>query len=64
MMDENKYAILVLLDLSAACDTVVHELLVQDLRNIGVVDNALKYLESYLQNRNYCVQIGNCYFIT
>ena len=34
MMDGDKCAILVLLDLSAAFDTVVHELLVQDLRNI------------------------------
>ena len=52
MMDEGKCAILVLLDLSAALDTVVHELLLEDLRNIGVVDNALKYLGSYLQNRS------------
>lgn len=61
MMDGGKCAILVLLDLSAAFDTVVHELLVKDLRSIGVVDNALKYLESYLQTRSYCVQIGNCF---
>ena len=61
MMDGDKCAILVLLDLSAAFDMVVHELLVQDLRNIGVVDNALKYLKSYMQNRSYCVQIGNCF---
>ena len=61
MMDENKCALLVLLDFSTAFDTVVHELLVQDLRNIGVVDNDLKYLENYLWNRSYCVQIGNCF---
>ena len=34
-------------------------MLLEDLRNIGVVDNTLKYLESYFQNRSYCVQIGN-----
>lgn len=55
MMDEGKCAMLVLLDLSAAFDTVVCELLMKDLRNIGVVDNALKYLESFLQDRSYCV---------
>ena len=25
-----------------------------------MVDDALKYLENYLGNRSYCVQIGNC----
>ena len=54
MMDEGKCAILVLLDLSAAFDTVVHELLVEDLRNIGVVDNALKYLELFTKQKLLC----------
>ena len=61
LMDNSKCGILVLLDLSAAFDTVVHELLLNDLRAIGVVGEALEYLESYLQGREYCVQIGNCF---
>ncbi len=58
-MDEGKYGIIILLDLSAAFDTVVHKFLLQDLRDIGVMQGALMYLESYLENRSYSVQVGN-----
>ena len=57
-MDEGKCGILVLLDLSAAFDTVVHSLLLEDLERIGMVEDALEYLKDYLQNRTYHVQIG------
>ena len=59
LMDEGKCAILILLDLSAAFDTVVHDLLFEDLRSIGIVDDALEYLKDYLCNRKYYVRIGN-----
>ncbi|XP_068246837.1 uncharacterized protein [Palaemon carinicauda] len=59
MVDEDKCGILILLDLSAAFDTVVHELLLNDLRSIGVEHQALEYLKDYLVGRNYCVQLGN-----
>ena len=61
MMDEGSCGVLVLLDLSAAFDTVVHELLLDDLKLIGIVDDALEYLRSYLSDRKYCVQIGNSF---
>ena len=57
-MDEGKCSVLILLDLSAAFDTVEHDLLLQDCRNIGIIGDALDYLQSYLTNRTYCVQIG------
>ena len=57
--DEGNCAILILLDLSAAFDTVVHELLFDDLRSIGIVDEALELLKDYLNNRKYYVRIGN-----
>ena len=57
-MDEGRCGVLVLLDLSAAFDTVVHSLLLKDLERIGIVEDVLKYLRDYLQNRTYCVQIG------
>ena len=60
-MDEGKCGILVLLDLSAAFDTVVHSLLLEDLERIGMVGDALEYLKDYLQNRTYCVQIGKVF---
>ena len=58
-MDEGKCSILVLLDLSAAFDTVVHHLLIEDLMSIGVEGNALEYLSNYLTDRKYSVRIGN-----
>ena len=61
MMDEGNCGVLILLDLSAAFDTVVHNLLLGDLKAIGIDDEALEYLENYLTNRTYCVQIGKSY---
>ena len=57
MLDEGKCGILILLDLSAAFDTVVHSLLLKDLKAIGIEGEALDYLKSFLINRTYCVQI-------
>ena len=59
LMDDGKCAILILLDLSAAFDTVVHELLFEDLKSIGIIDDALEYLKDYLLNRKYYVRIGD-----
>lgn len=59
MMDDGKCSILILLDLSAAFDTVVHHLLIEDLRSVGVEGDALEYLADYLKDRKYCVRIGN-----
>ena len=58
LMDEGKCGILILLDLSAAFDTVVHDILLRDCEKIGIEGAALAYLKSYLENRTYCVQIG------
>ena len=46
-MDDGTCAILILLDLSAAFDTVDHELLIDDLMYIGVEGVALKWFKSY-----------------
>ena len=56
-MDDGKCAILVLLDLSAAFDTVDHKLLIEDLMYIGVEGVALDWFKSYLENRSYHVII-------
>ena len=53
-----KASILVLLDLSAAIDTVDHQSLLSDFSNCGVEGTALSLLESYLENREQCVAIG------
>ena len=57
-MDAGKCGVLVV-RLSAAFDTVMHEILLQDLKAIGVTQKALHYLESYLSDRNFSVQVGN-----
>ena len=61
LMDNGKCGVLILLDLSAAFDTVVHTLLLDDCRAIGIEGNALDYIQSYLENRTYCVQIGKSF---
>ena len=53
-----KASLLVLLDLSAAFDTVDHQLLLSDFSDCGVQGTALSLLESYLENREQCVAIG------
>ena len=58
LLDEGKCGLLLLLDLSAAFDTVVHSILLRVCENIGIEGAALAYLRSYLEGRAYCVQIG------
>ena len=53
-----KASLLVLLDLSAAFDTVDHQLLLSDFSDCGVESSALSLLESYLENREQRVAIG------
>ena len=58
IMDEGKCGILIMLDLSAAFDTVVHEYLLCDLNSIGVIDEALMFLQSYLCDRKTIVEVS------
>ena len=53
-----KASILVILDLSAAFDTMDHQLLLSDFSDRGVEGTALSLLESYLKNMEQCVAIG------
>ena len=50
--------VLLLLDMSAAFDTVDHELLLQRMfKRFGIDGQALKWFQSYLQNRTQSVVI-------
>ena len=57
-LDEGKCGILILLDLSAAFDTVEHELLIDDLKYAAIEGDVLKWFRSYLTERKYYVTIN------
>lgn len=55
ILDNGGCAAILLLDLSAAFDTVNHQLLVQRLREAGVEGKALRWLQSFLEDRTFTV---------
>ena len=60
MLNENKMAVLVLLDLTAAFDTIDHNILLHRLKErFGICQNALLWIQSYLKDRKQFVALGN-----
>ena len=61
-MDSGKAVALTLLDLSAAFDTIDHDILFNSLRDwFGVDGTVLRYIKSYLSNRKQKVKLGNSF---
>ena len=54
---ERKVVLLVMLDLSAAFDTVSHELLLNTLHNFGIRETALEWFRSYINERDQTVRV-------
>ena len=54
--DAGKIALICFLDLSAAFDTVDHDILASRLeQSFGITGKALDWFKSYLHSRSYCV---------
>ena len=61
-IDEGNVTVLTLLDLSAAFDTLDHDILFNRLSfTFGIKNNALNWFKTYLENRNQKVKINNFY---
>ena len=60
MMQNKDCVVLILLDLSAAFDTIDHDLIIKKLTNyFGINGNVVKWIQSYLKNRTFSVSVVN-----
>ena len=60
-LDDSEHAQLLLLDLSAAFDSLDHNILISRLNSIGFNGTALHWLISYISSRTYSIYIKGIY---
>ena len=60
-IDKDQCTILASLDLSAAFDTVDHDIFIGRMHAYGIRETALKWFQSYLDRRSYRVLINNAF---
>ena len=61
IIDKRSNVLLLMLDLSAAFDTINHKKLLKKLECLyGIKGSVLQWIESYLSNRCFLVQVRNC----
>lgn len=56
-LGEGKCSLLVMIDLSAAFDTVDHCLMIHRLQQLGIKETAIQWFDSYLENRRQSIII-------
>ena len=62
MISDGNLVAVILLDLSAAFDTVDHKVLIDRLKaDFDITGGVLKWMKSYLSNRTFSVKIRNAY---
>ena len=52
---------MILIDLEKAFDTIDHDILLKTLSAIGFLNHTIGWFKSYLSNRLFRVNLGNCY---
>ena len=61
-LDKNKAAFLIMLDLSAAFDTIDHDIFIHRLEHgFGIKGTALKWFSSYISGRKFRVSVGGMF---
>ena len=54
----NRFVILILLDLTAAFDTINHNILFAKLQSIGIHNTIIQLIKSYLTERTFNININ------